>query len=72
MRQHACTGVVQVIEIGDGNLNYVWMVEGPAGAVVFKQGPPHLKADPNVPLTQVLPRKCNKKEGYDDVRGERL
>eukprot|EP00884_Botryococcus_braunii_P014979 jgi/Botrbrau1/23482/Bobra.106_1s0034.1 len=42
----------KVKEIGDGNLNYVWMVEGPAGAVVFKQGPPHLKADPAVPLTQ--------------------
>lgn len=26
-------------EAGDGNLNYVWIVEGPSGAFVLKQVP---------------------------------
>jgi 5-methylthioribose kinase len=30
-------------EIGDGNINYVFVVEGPAGAVIVKQGMPYVR-----------------------------
>lgn len=30
-------------EIGDGNINYVYVVEGPKGAVVVKQGLPYIR-----------------------------
>lgn len=43
----------QVREVGDGNINYVYVVEGPSGAVVLKQGLPYLRIAHDWPLTQV-------------------
>ena len=34
---------LQVREVGDGNINYVYIVEGPSGAVVLKQGLPYIR-----------------------------
>lgn len=39
-------------EIGDGNVNFVFAVRGPAGAVCVKQAPPYVRAaGPSWPLT---------------------
>ncbi|GBQ61798.1 methylthioribose kinase [Ameyamaea chiangmaiensis NBRC 103196] len=35
-----------VREVSDGNLNMVWIVEGPARAVCVKQSLPHVRVDP--------------------------
>ena len=43
----------QVREVGDGNINYVYIVEGPSGAVVLKQGLPYIRIAHDWPLTQV-------------------
>lgn len=41
-------------EIGDGNINYVYVVEGPTGAVVVKQGLPYVRCvGESWPLSQV-------------------
>ena len=45
----------QVREVGDGNINYVYIVEGPSGAVVLKQGLPYIRIAHDWPLTQVHP-----------------
>ena len=44
---------VQVREVGDGNINYVYIVEGPSGGVVLKQGLPYIRIAHDWPLTQV-------------------
>ena len=44
---------LQVREVGDGNINYVYIVEGPSGAVVLKQGLPYIRIAHDWPLTQV-------------------
>ncbi len=46
---------VQVREVGDGNINYVYIVEGPSGGVVVKQGLPYIRIAHDWPLTQVGP-----------------
>ncbi len=46
---------MQVREVGDGNINYVYIVEGPSGAVVVKQGLPYIRIAKDWALTQVLP-----------------
>ena len=38
--------------MGDGNINYVYIVEGPAGALVVKQGLPYIRIAHDWPLTQ--------------------
>ena len=43
----------QVQEVGDGNINFVYIVEGPSGALVVKQGLPYIRIAPEWPLTQV-------------------
>lgn len=43
----------QVREVGDGNINYVYIVEGPSGGVVVKQGLPYIRIAHDWPLTQV-------------------
>lgn len=43
----------QVKEVGDGNINFVYIVEGPQGALVLKQGLPYIRIAPDWPLTQV-------------------
>ncbi|GAA4480775.1 S-methyl-5-thioribose kinase [Gluconacetobacter asukensis] len=37
----------RVREVSDGNLNNVFLVDGPAGGVCFKQSLPHVRVDPN-------------------------
>ena len=44
---------LQVREVGDGNINYVYIVEGPSGGVVLKQGLPYIRIAHDWPLTQV-------------------
>ncbi|MGA8708703.1 MAG: S-methyl-5-thioribose kinase [Steroidobacteraceae bacterium] len=45
-------GQWQVREVGDGNLNLVFIVEGPAGAVCVKQALPYVRAaGPSWPMT---------------------
>ena len=45
---------LQVTEVGDGNINFVYIVKGPAGAVCLKQGLPFVRiAGDSWPLTQV-------------------
>lgn len=46
---------MQVREVGDGNINYVYIVEGPSGGVVVKQGLPYIRIAHDWPLTQVSP-----------------
>ena len=41
-------------EVGDGNINFVYIVKGPTGAVCLKQGLPFVRiAGDSWPLTQV-------------------
>ncbi|EFN58562.1 hypothetical protein CHLNCDRAFT_140697 [Chlorella variabilis] len=43
----------QVREVGDGNLNFVYVVEGPAGSLCVKQAPPFVRVvGESWPLTQ--------------------
>jgi len=45
--------IVSVIEVGDGNLNLVFIVKDAAGrGVVVKQSLPHVRVDPSWPLTR--------------------
>ncbi|CAH0189717.1 S-methyl-5-thioribose kinase [Microbacterium sp. Bi128] len=45
--------VVSVVEVGDGNLNLVFIVKDAAGnGVVVKQSLPHVRVDPSWPLTR--------------------
>ena len=46
--------MTQVREVGDGNINYVYIVEGPKGSVVVKQGLPYIRIDHTWKLTQVF------------------
>lgn len=48
-----CLQCHQVQEVGDGNINFVYIVEGPHGALVVKQGLPYIRIAPDWPLTQV-------------------
>jgi 5-methylthioribose kinase len=43
--------VLDVSEIGDGNLNNVWRVRCASGSVVLKQSMPHVRIDPTWALT---------------------
>lgn len=42
----------QVREVGDGNINFVYIVEGPAGGLVVKQGLPYIRIAHDWALTQ--------------------
>jgi len=45
--------IVSVVEVGDGNLNLVFIVKDAAGnGVVVKQSLPHVRVDPTWPLTR--------------------
>ena len=52
---HARAVHEQVQEVGDGNINFVYIVEGPKGGLVVKQGLPYIRIAPDWPLTQVQP-----------------
>ena len=41
---------VEVERLPEGNLNHVWRVQGAERSVVVKHAPPHVAADPDVPL----------------------
>ena len=45
-------GMLQVQEVGDGNINFVYIVKGPGGAVCLKQGLPFVRIAQDWPLTQ--------------------
>jgi len=40
-----------VSEVGDGNINFVWIVKGPAGGIVAKQALPYIRIAPTWELT---------------------
>ncbi|KAL3137231.1 hypothetical protein ABBQ32_006781 [Trebouxia sp. C0010 RCD-2024] len=42
----------QVQDVGDGNINFVYIVKGPKGAVCLKQGLPFVRIAQDWPLTQ--------------------
>lgn len=48
-----CAGHAQVREVGDGNINFVYITEGPAGGLVLKQGLPYIRIARDWALTQV-------------------
>jgi hypothetical protein len=39
--------------VGDGNINYVYVLEGPAGSLCLKQGHPYVRIMKSWKLTQV-------------------
>ena len=45
--------MLQVQEVGDGNINFVYIVKGPKGALCLKQGLPFVRIAQDWPLTQV-------------------
>ena len=45
--------IVQVKEVGDGNINYVYVLEGPAGSLCLKQGHPYVRIMKSWKLSQV-------------------
>lgn len=45
---------MQVREVGDGNINYVWAVTGPSGSMCLKQGPPYVRVASSWALSQVI------------------
>jgi len=46
-------GGLSVLEVGDGNLNLVFLIEDAAGRrVVLKQSLPHVRTDPSWPMTR--------------------
>ncbi len=50
--------IASVVEVGDGNLNLVFIVKDAAGAgVVVKQSLPHVRVDPSWPLTRSRTRR---------------
>lgn len=48
----------QVQEVGDGNINFVYIVKGPKGALCLKQGLPFVRIAQDWPLTQVSCLSC--------------
>lgn len=50
--------VLQVQEVGDGNINFVYIVTGPNGAVCLKQGLPFVRIAQDWPLTQASSWPC--------------
>lgn len=44
--------VEDVREVGDGNLNLVFVVRGSTGSLVLKQSLPYVRTDPNWPMTR--------------------
>ena len=51
--------ILQAREVGDGNLNFVYIVEGPQGGLVVKQALPFLRlVGDNWPLGQVSCHPC--------------
>ena len=44
---------LQVREVGDGNINFVFILEGPGGALCVKQGHPYVRIMKSWALTQV-------------------
>ena len=44
---------VQVREVGDGNINFVFILEGPGGALCVKQGHAYVRIMKSWALTQV-------------------
>ena len=51
---HACLVCLAVREVGDGNINFVYILEGPAGALCLKQALPYVRVvGEDWPLTQV-------------------
>lgn len=50
--------IASVVEVGDGNLNLVFIVKDAAGhGVVIKQSLPHVRVDPSWPLTRERSRR---------------
>jgi Initiation factor 2 subunit family len=50
----ATSGDWHCAEIGDGNINFVYVVKGPSGAIVIKQGLPYIRCvGESWPLSQV-------------------
>ncbi|MFI5958734.1 S-methyl-5-thioribose kinase [Cryptosporangium sp. NPDC051539] len=52
--------VTAVREVGDGNLNLVFVVRGSSGSLVLKQSLPYVRTDPNWPMT----RERSSREAY--------
>ncbi|GAA0257269.1 S-methyl-5-thioribose kinase [Cryptosporangium japonicum] len=52
--------IEQVREVGDGNLNLVFIVRGSAGSLVLKQSLPYVRTDPSWPMT----RERSSREAY--------
>jgi 5-methylthioribose kinase len=50
--------MLQVQEVGDGNINFVYIVKGPKGALCLKQGLPFVRIAQDWPLTQVPCPSC--------------
>jgi hypothetical protein len=50
--------LLQVQEVGDGNINFVYIVKGPKGALCLKQGLPFVRIAQDWPLTQVPCPHC--------------
>lgn len=50
---HALGHGAQVKEVGDGNINYVYVLEGPAGSLCLKQGHPYVRIMKSWKLSQV-------------------
>lgn len=50
--------LLQVQEVGDGNINFVYIVKGPQGALCLKQGLPFVRIAQDWPLTQVPCPNC--------------
>ncbi len=51
----------QVREVGDGNINYVYILQGPGGALCVKQGHPYVRIVKTWALTQA--RFCQRDGG---------
>ena len=52
--------MLQVQEVGDGNINFVYIVKGPKGALCLKQGLPFVRIAQDWPLTQVPCPDCTR------------
>lgn len=44
----------KIREVGDGNINYVFIIEGPKGSLVIKQGLDYIRIVKDWKLTQVF------------------
>ena len=58
LRQQAAGVCMQVREVGDGNMNFVYIVEGPQGGLVVKQALPFIRIAPDWRITQVRCLPC--------------